>query len=244
VRLRAARHAIALTGAGISVESGIPDFRSPGGLWTVFRPEEYATIEVFRANPAKAWRLYRALGQTLAGCTPNPAHRALAALEQAGLLRLVVTQNIDGLHQAAGSRTVIEIHGDHRRLQCLRCGRLEEARPERLAGWCRLRRLRRAAQAERRALPGGQIAREPQAIGGREPLRSARESARTSAQVYPAAAIPVARAGARGRGGAVIEFNVRNRALHDRDDPPDFFFRGPAGRPPREVRGWLRPRRS
>lgn len=224
-RLRAAHYVVALTGAGISVESGIPDFRSPGGLWSVFRPEEYATIEVFRANPEKAWRLYRALGETLVGREPNPAHVALAALEQAGLLRLVVTQNIDGLHQAAGSRNVVEIHGDHRRLQCVRCGHLEEARPERLA--------------ERvPACPGCSAPLKPNVVLFGEAVRdldAIEQAARrcdlllvvgTSAQVYPAAAIPsLVRAG----GGAIIEFNVEKTALTAARHPRDFFFRGPAG---------------
>lgn len=121
VALRAAGKVVALTGAGISVASGIPDFRSPGGLWTVFSPEEYATIEVFERNPAKAWELFRALGKVLAGKEPNAAHHALAELESMGLLAGIVTQNIDNLHQQAGSRRVFEIHGDHHHLQCLRC---------------------------------------------------------------------------------------------------------------------------
>jgi NAD-dependent deacetylase len=118
---RSAGKPIALTGAGISVESGIPDFRSPGGLWTVFSPEEYATIDVFVTNPEKAWRLFRAINKTLKGARPNPAHGALARLEDAGRLFAVVTQNIDSLHQEAGSKNVLEIHGSHKKLQCLRC---------------------------------------------------------------------------------------------------------------------------
>lgn len=129
-KYRAAGKVAALTGAGISVESGIPDFRSPGGVWTVFRPDEYATLDVFLNNPEKAWELYRTLGETVEGAKPNPAHIALAELEQAKRLAGVVTQNVDGLHQAAGSENVIEIHGDHQHLQCLECGRLEEVKKE------------------------------------------------------------------------------------------------------------------
>lgn len=127
-----AGHAVALTGAGISVESGIPDFRSPAGLWSVFDPEEYATLSCFLHRPEKAWRLYRALGRTIAGKEPNAAHVALASLEAAGRLAGVVTQNIDGLHQAGGSRRVLEIHGDWTHLQCLGCGRLEPFLPAHL----------------------------------------------------------------------------------------------------------------
>ncbi len=124
-----ARGLTALTGAGISVESGIPDFRSPGGLWNVFDPMEYATLSCFREDPGKAWTLYRALGKVLEGTTPNPAHHALAGLERAGILRGIVTQNVDGLHRAAGSRNVLEIHGEATRLRCLRCGGLEPVEP-------------------------------------------------------------------------------------------------------------------
>ena len=120
--LRSARKAAALTGAGISVESGIPDFRSPGGLWSVFSPDEYATINVFRSNLKKAWKLFRAIDKTLKGSRPNAAHEALAKLEAAGRLSAVVTQNIDSLHQAAGSKNVFEIHGSHRNLHCINCG--------------------------------------------------------------------------------------------------------------------------
>ena len=128
--LNSSRKTVALTGAGISVGSGIPDFRSPGGLWSVYAPDEYATLEVFYRNPQKAWELYRALGNTLLGKISNPAHQALAELESQGRLAGIVTQNVDNLHQQAGSRTVLEIHGDHQHLQCLECGHLEEVREQ------------------------------------------------------------------------------------------------------------------
>ncbi|MHC5037836.1 MAG: SIR2 family NAD-dependent protein deacylase, partial [Planctomycetota bacterium] len=121
---RAAKKVVAFSGAGISVESGIPDFRSPGGLWTRFPPDEYATLDAFIHEPAKAWQVFRAIGETIAKAEPNPAHKALARLEEAGKLAGVITQNIDGLHQGAGSREVIEVHGDHQRLQCIDCGAL------------------------------------------------------------------------------------------------------------------------
>ncbi len=119
---KAASHPVALTGAGISVGSGIADFRSPGGLWTFFSPDEYATLDVFLHNPEKAWRLYRKLGKELFGKKPNKGHHVLADLEKNSLLSGLITQNVDGLHQAAGSRNVLEIHGDHQHLHCLQCG--------------------------------------------------------------------------------------------------------------------------
>src|SRR5207248_1545637 len=103
---------VALTGAGISVPSGIPDFRSPGvGLWEKVDPMEVAHIDAFHRDPEKFWGFYSQRFQTLGDKQPNPAHAALARLEHAGLLDAVITQNIDRLHRQAGSREVIEVHG-------------------------------------------------------------------------------------------------------------------------------------
>lgn len=120
-KLRDAKCAIASTGAGISVESGIADFRSPGGIWEKYPPEEYATIDAFMRNPAKVWGLWKELGEDFADTKPNPGHFALAQLEKAGCLVAVITQNVDNLHQVAGSQNVIEYHGNARRLVCLGC---------------------------------------------------------------------------------------------------------------------------
>jgi NAD-dependent deacetylase len=121
-RIAAQGRVVALTGAGISVESSIPDFRSRGGLWTRFPPEEYATIHAFMTDPAKVWRMFNEMEKVLDRASPNPGHLALAELESLGLLDAIVTQNIDGLHQRAGSARVIEFHGSHRTLTCQWCG--------------------------------------------------------------------------------------------------------------------------
>jgi NAD-dependent deacetylase len=113
---------VVLTGAGVSTESGIPDFRSPGGLWAEFDPLEYGSIDAFRADPEKVWRFYAPRFSTLADAEPNDAHRALAALERAELVQAVITQNIDLLHERAGSRDVVEVHGSIRTSTCPRCG--------------------------------------------------------------------------------------------------------------------------
>ena len=113
---------VVLTGAGISTESGIPDFRSPSGIWAQYDPMEYATIDAFRRDPEKVWDFYLLRLNVLADAEPNAGHRALAELERRGLVQAVVTQNIDGLHQRAGSREVIEVHGSIRTASCLRCG--------------------------------------------------------------------------------------------------------------------------
>jgi NAD-dependent deacetylase len=113
---------VALTGAGISVASGIPDFRSSDGLWTIFDPMEYATLAAFLHQPEKVWQMFQAVHNTLLGCKPNSAHLALAQLEVAKRLQAVITQNIDGLHQLAGNGTVLELHGNTQSLACPGCG--------------------------------------------------------------------------------------------------------------------------
>ncbi len=121
--LRRTQAAAALTGAGISVESGIPSFRGAHGLWTRYNPMEYAHIDAFLSNPAKVWRMLLELDATIRQARPNPAHYALAELEKMGKLKGIITQNVDNLHQEAGSRNVIEFHGNARRFVCLRCRR-------------------------------------------------------------------------------------------------------------------------
>jgi NAD-dependent deacetylase len=113
---------VVLTGAGISTESGIPDFRSPTGIWARYDPMEYATIQAFRRDPVKVWEFYALRFEMLTRAEPNAGHRALAELEHRGLVDAVVTQNIDGLHERAGSRDVVEVHGSIRSASCLECG--------------------------------------------------------------------------------------------------------------------------
>jgi NAD-dependent deacetylase len=122
--IRASGSAVALTGAGVSVPSGIPDFRSPGtGLWERVNPMEVAHVDAFRADPERFWSFYAERFAKLHDKRPNAAHHALAELERRGLLRGVITQNVDRLHRAAGSRNVVEVHGSIERSVCLRCGR-------------------------------------------------------------------------------------------------------------------------
>jgi NAD-dependent deacetylase len=120
--IRANQPCVALTGAGVSTESGIPDFRSAGGIWSQYDPYEVGSIDAFRRDPAKVWEFYGLRLGVLADAQPNPAHHALARLEAAGLLDAVITQNVDRLHAAAGSRDVIEVHGSIERADCLACG--------------------------------------------------------------------------------------------------------------------------
>lgn len=120
--VRGARSTVALTGAGISVPSGIPDFRTPEtGLWANVDPMEVAHIDVFERDPARFWSYYRPRFQSLGDKRPNAAHEALAELERLGLLDGVITQNIDRLHGAAGSREVVEVHGSIETSSCREC---------------------------------------------------------------------------------------------------------------------------
>jgi len=134
--IREAGSVVALTGAGISVPSGIPDFRSPGtGLWEKVNPMEVAHIDAFRADPERFWSFYSERFATLREKRPNAAHTALVELERRGHLDAVITQNVDMLHRRAGSEALIEVHGSIATCSCLRCGErveLDEAR-ERLA---------------------------------------------------------------------------------------------------------------
>ena len=115
--------AVVLTGAGISAASGVPSFRGHSGLWSRYDPRDYATIQAFRADPAKVWEMLWKLDGILDDAEPNPAHEAIADLEHLGFVSSLITQNIDGLHHQAGSRNVIELHGSRRTLTCLTCGR-------------------------------------------------------------------------------------------------------------------------
>jgi NAD-dependent deacetylase len=222
-RFKKARHAVALTGAGISVNSGIADFRSPGGVWTVFSPAEYATLEVFLHNPEKAWKLYREMGKCLVGKEPNRGHKVLADFEQQGHLKGIVTQNVDNLHQQAGNQNVLEIHGDHQHLQCLKCGNVI---PIVNKHW----EVDDVPTCELCTYPY-----KPNVVLFGETVRNLEQIDKlvrgcdlllvigTSAQVYPAAGIPST---VKQYGGLVYEFNWEPALADNIYAPPDFFFKG------------------
>lgn len=119
--LLGSRYAVALTGAGISVESGIPDFRSDDGVWARYDPLEYGHIDSFRADPAKVWNLLREMDTMVESVGPNDAHYALGELEKLGVLKMVITQNVDSLHQKGGATNVVEFHGSFRTMHCNDC---------------------------------------------------------------------------------------------------------------------------
>lgn len=126
-----ANYCVALSGAGISTPSGIPDFRSPGsGIWTKYSPMEVATLSAFRYYPDRFYDWLRPFLARLTKADPNPAHIALAKLEENNLLQAIITQNIDALHQRAGSKNVIEVHGSYQTLTCLECYKQIDTNPE------------------------------------------------------------------------------------------------------------------
>ena len=195
---------VALTGAGISAESGIPTFRSKGGLWEKYDPMVYASIETFREDPSKYWTIRGEFIRNYDSYKPNKAHITLADLEKMGLLRHVITQNIDGLHKKAGSRNVTEIHGSLRETYCLQCSKeyLAPGVPDGMPPYCEC---------------GGVLKPNTVLFGEQLPegaLETAyQESATcklmlvigTSAVVQPAASLPAL---ARQKGAKIVEVNI------------------------------------
>lgn len=122
--IKSSKYTVCLTGAGVSTASGIPDFRTPGkGLWSKVNPIEVTSIQAFQENPARFYQFYRPRIEELQKVSPNEAHHALAKLENAGYLHFLITQNIDNLHQRAGSKHVLEIHGNLNQAICYKCGK-------------------------------------------------------------------------------------------------------------------------
>jgi NAD-dependent deacetylase len=224
-RLRAARAIAALTGAGVSAESGVPTFRdAQTGLWSKFDPRELATPSAFARNPKLVWDWYAERRAKVGEAKPNPGHYALAAIESRVPRFTLITQNVDGLHQAAGSGSVVELHGNIRRVRCSRdCGVIAEWREA-------------SADEPPRCASCGAFLR-PDVVWFEEflpedALAAAEAAARacdvllvvgTSAEVYPAAGLPVT---ARHAGAIVVEVNPQPTSLsHD----VDHVLRGPSG---------------
>jgi NAD-dependent deacetylase len=223
--LRSARFVAVLTGAGVSAESGVPTFRdAQTGLWATFDPLELATPAAFARDPRRVWDWYAMRREMVGRVAPNPAHVALADLERQVPEFLLVTQNVDGLHQRAGSVRVVELHGNITRVRCSR-----EGTP--VAQW----NDTDAAEPPRCAACGAYL--RPDVVWFEEmlpvdALTAAEEAANrcdvllvagTSAGVYPAAALPML---ARRRGALVVEVNTETTPLSAQ---ADYALRGPAG---------------
>ncbi len=198
------KHCVALTGAGISAESGIATFRSKGGLWEKYDPMVYASIEAFREDPAKYWTIRGEFIRDYDTYQPNKAHLALAELEKMGIVQHVITQNIDGLHKKAGSKNVTEIHGSLRETYCLQCGQefLAPHVPQGMPPYCEC----------------GGVLKPNTVLFGEQLPKAALETAYhqsatcklmlvigTSAVVQPAASLPAL---AQQQGAKIVEVNI------------------------------------
>lgn len=222
--LAGARRVAVLTGSGASAESGVPTFRDATGLWEQVRLEDVATPEAFAADPAGVWRWYDARRRDVANAEPNPAHRALAQLEDRVATLTLITQNVDGLHRAAGSSRVVELHGSLWDPRCTGCG---ATRPDRRVPLPELPpRCPDCGEWQRpgvvwfgEALPAGALEEAAQAAREAEVFLSVG----TAAEVEPAASLPRL---ARQAGTFVVEINPQPSAVAGE---VDLALRGPAG---------------
>lgn len=222
--LKAARDVTALTGAGVSQESGLRTFRDPqSGIYTQQRPEDLASPEGFARNPKLVWDWYAGRREQLKSARPNRGHYALAEMERRIPNFQLVTQNVDGLHQAAGSRGVVELHGNIQQVKCSRCARLADDWDDQGEGvpTCRVcgGLLRPNVVWFGESLPRPALEKAIEAARSCEVFFSIG----TSAVVQPAASLAVA---AKNRNGVLVEVNPEETALTSR---ADFFLRGKSG---------------
>jgi len=222
--IKKAERAIAVTGAGISAESGVPTFRDPGGIWEKYPPEEYAGIHNYLDNPEKVWEFWKDLSGAMGDIKPNPGHKALAELEGMNRLDAVITQNVDNLHEDAGSKTVIEYHGNARYLACMQCGHREPLDIEDFP------------QSPPHCVCGGLMKPDVVMFGEMIPQHALLESESlaqkcdlciivgTSAQVFPAAQVPIT---AQKHGAVIIEANTEETDFTNYIT--DIFLEGPCG---------------
>lgn len=220
-----ASRVVALSGAGMSVESGIASFRGPGGLWEKYNPEEYGHINTLRYEPEKAWIMLSEMQREILKARPNKGHYALAELEKMGKLQAIITQNVDGLHHVAGNREVIEFHGHLQSVSCMDCGyRIPSSEV------CLDTLPPRCGKCNGPVKPDAVFFGE--AIPTDALMRSQQESETcdlmlvigTSAMVYPAASMPVI---AHDAGARVVEINTADTPLTGRVS--SYIVKGPSG---------------
>lgn len=231
IALTTARSTIALTGAGISVESGIPPFRGKGGLWEKIDPMTFAHIDAYKRDPENAWKvLYRELKDVLDRAKPNDGHLGLSQLETMGLLKTIITQNIDGLHQYSGSKDVIEFHGSFASQHCMVCGKAVAS--HHISHACLPPRCACGGVLRPDVIMFGELI-SPEHLQRSQMLASTCDVMMvvgTSATVEPAAHLPVI---AKRAGATIIEINPEFTPLTDRVS--DITLLGNAGRVMREL---------
>ncbi|MBA4416801.1 MAG: RNA polymerase subunit sigma [Syntrophus sp. (in: bacteria)] len=229
-------YAVAFTGAGISVDSGIPAFRGGQGLWEKYDPMEYAHIGAFHSNPGKVWIMLRDMSRVIFESKPSPAHKALSDLESMGYLKAIITQNVDGLHQIAGNSNIIEYHGNHWQLVCLNCATRVALAPEVVSAMP-------YPMCDRCMLP---LKPDVVFFGEGIPMKAmirANEEANnckvliiigTSGVVYPAAEIPYM---AKSNGAVIVEINMDPSPFTS--SITDHFFKGSASDVLPEIMGYF-----
>jgi NAD-dependent deacetylase len=218
-------YVVAFTGAGISVDSGIPAFRGGQGLWEKYDPMEYAEIRAFYRNPEKVWIMLREMSEVIFESKPSPAHLALGVLERKGILKAVITQNVDGLHQEAGNTNVIEYHGNHRWLVCPSCSKRIPLAREVVS----IRPYPKCEKCDTVLKPDvvffGEGIPMVAAVSANEEadLCNTLLIIGTSGVVYPAAEIPFT---AKSKGATIIEINVEDTPFTS--SITDYFLKGTA----------------
>jgi NAD-dependent deacetylase len=219
-----AKKVVALTGAGMSVESGIAPFRGKGGIWEKYDPVEYAYIDVLRTDPGKTWILLSEMQKEILKAKPNPSHLSLAELERLGFLSSIITQNVDGLHHEAGNKNVIEFHGNHRQAYCMECGKQiksEEISLETLPPRCDCGGvLRPDVVFFGEAIPPEALTKSNQETRSCNVMLVIG----TSAEVHPAASLPDI---AKSSGATIIEINIEETGFTGYTS--DYFIKGKAG---------------
>jgi len=230
------QYVVAFTGAGISVDAGIPAFRGGQGLWEKYDPMEYAQISAFTSNPEKVWIMLREMAGVIFASQPSPAHRVLGKLEKMGYLKAVITQNVDGLHQEAGNTNVIEYHGNHRWLVCVKCQTRIAFTPEAadVHPYPRCERCDRALKPD--------VVFFGEGIPMAEMIRANDEANKcrvmfiigTSGVVYPAAEIPYT---AKSNGAVVVEINLEKTPFTS--SITDHFLKGTASEVLPEILKYL-----
>ena len=219
-----AKKVVALTGAGMSVESGIAPFRGKGGIWEKYDPVEYAYIDTLRTNPGKTWILLSEMQREILKAQPNPGHLSLAELERLGFLRSIITQNVDGLQHEAGSKNIIEFHGNHRQAYCMECRKpikSEEISLDTLPPHCDCGGvLRPDVVFFGEAIPHEALTKSDQETRSCDVMLVIG----TSAEVQPAASLPGV---AQSSGATIIEINIEPTSFTSYTST--YFIKGKAG---------------
>ena len=223
--LKSSKKTVALTGAGVSIESGIPPFRGKNGLWEKYDPDEYAHVLTFLRSPERSWVMLKEMGEQIFSAKPNLAHKALTMLQKKGLLGTIITQNVDHLHQDAGNTDVVEFHGNYKQLSCLICGKKYPFEKHQIKTIPPPPKCRCGATLKPNVILYGETPPEQALVSSHEAVSTCNVLLviGTSAMVYPAAHLPVI---AKKHQANIIEINIE--PTHLTDMYSDIFLQGSA----------------